>query len=103
MQPATLLVLLEVDAPLVKLALPLVKQGDKLKLSFVLSRQNNGRTEVLDVKGEYRVVSVLLLAEGRQEVGIESTGKAPSWRSVKRRVPLVRKLSPARFPATLVP
>ena len=101
MQPASLLILSDVDAPKVKMTLPLLRQGDKLQLSFKLDRAKNGRTEVLVVQGEFRVVSCLLVDQ-RQEVTVESTGKSPSWQAVKKKAASGRKLGPARFPRTTV-
>lgn len=102
MQPASLLVLADLDAPKVKLALPLVRQGDRLKLNFKLERVKNGRAEVLLVFGEFRVASVAVLEDQRQEVTVEATGKSPSWRAVKKKAPLARKVGPSRFPRTVV-
>jgi len=102
MQPASTLILSEVEAPRVKMALPPLRQGDKLQLRFKLERIKNGRTEVLDVQGEFRVTSVSLTTDQRQEVAVESTGKTPSWRAVKRRPTPTRKVGPTRFPRTVV-
>lgn len=101
MQPASLLILSDLDAPRVKLTLPPLRQGDRVQLGFKLSRVKNGRPEVLDVQGEFRVVSVLLVAL-RQEVTVESTGKSPAWRAVKKRATPSRKVGPTRFPRTIV-
>jgi len=101
MQPVSLLILSEVEAPRVKLVLPVLRQGDRVKLRFKLDRVRNGRAEVLDVQGEYRVTSVVwagLVAE----VSVESTGKAPAWRAVKKKAASVRKLGPTHFPPTTV-
>lgn len=102
MYPASLLVLLDIDAPKVKIALPPVKQGDHLQLKFKLDRTHNGRTEVLLVQGEYRVVRTVFLEDFRQEVTVEPLGKSPAWRAVKKKPTLARKVGPSRFPRTVV-
>lgn len=101
MQPASHVILSDIEAPRVKLALPPLRQGDKLRLSFKLDRVKNGRSEVLEVQGEFRVTQVVLV-ESRQEVTVESTGKSPAWRAVKRRHTPARKVGPTRFPRTVV-
>jgi len=102
MQPASLLVLSDLDAPRIKLSLPSVRQGDRIQLKFKLDRVKNGRTEVLLVQGEFRVVSVSVLADLRQEVTVEATGISPSWRAVKKKHTPTRKVGPTRFPKTVV-
>lgn len=102
MTPATILVLSDAEDFKVKLSLPVVRQGDHVKLCFTVERVRQSRREVLEVVGEYRVASVVFLTDGRQEVTVESTGKAPTWRSVKKRASLPRKLGPTHFPRTVV-
>ena len=103
MTPTTILTLADLsDAPKVKLTLPVpLRAGDRLKLGFRLRRQNVGRSEVLDVNGEFRVASVILSAE-QQLVSVESVGKAPAWRAVRKDTGWKRPLPPARFPPTLL-
>ena len=103
MKPATILTLADLpEAPKVKLTLPVpLRAGDRVKLGFRLRRAHGGRSEVLDVIGEFRVASVLLSAE-RQVVSVESVGKAPAWRAVKKDASWKRPLPPARFPPTLL-
>lgn len=96
------LLILEVPAPKVKLTLPPLRQGDRIKLNFKLERILNGRAEILSVVGEYRVSSVSFAEDFRQEVSVESTGKAPAWRAVKKTNPPQRKLGPCLFPPTKV-
>lgn len=102
MTPASLLVLSEVAAPQVKLDLPRVRVGDHLNLQFRLERQQNGRSEVLDVQGEFRVTKVVLQVDGRQVVHVDAIGKAPAWRAVRKKKLPVRKLGPTRYPRTIV-
>lgn len=102
MQPASLLVLADIDAPKVKLALPVVRQGDRIQLKFRLDRMNSGRAEVLLVQGEFRVASVAVLEDQRQQVTVEAMGKSPSWRAVKKKPLPARKVGPTRFPRTVV-
>jgi hypothetical protein len=88
--------------PRVKLVLPIpLRLGDKLKLSFKLKRQNGGRLEVLDVQGEFRVMSSTQSVE-HQYLSVESTGKEPAWRAVRRGSLPERKVPPAIFPRTIV-
>lgn len=101
MLPASLLNLSDVEAPRVKLALPPLRQGDHVQLAFRLTRVKNGRPEVLEVTGEFRVTQVVLV-ELRQEVTVESTGKTPAWRAVKKKSVPPRKVGPTRFPRTVV-
>ena len=91
------------SAPRVQMDLPMLHQGNLVILRFRVERQYLGRNEVLDVTGEHRVVSVLLDAsKGRpcQIVQVASTGKAPSWRAVKR--PKPKRLALARSPRTAI-
>ena len=99
----TLLSLVDVpNAPRVKLDLPVpLRVGDRIRLSFRLKRQNQGRSEVLAVTGEYRVSSVLLTPEN-QHLSVESVGAVPIWRAVKKELPFQRRVPPARFPSTLL-
>lgn len=78
--------------------------GDKVRLEFRLSRTNSGRHEVLDVKGEFKVVSVSFdaTASPRQLLLVESSGKEPTWRAIKKAAPTPRRMAPARFPPTEV-
>lgn len=102
MTPTTILTLADLsEAPKVKLALPVLRSGDRVKLAFRLRRQNAGRSEVLDVNGEFRVASVSLSVE-HQFVSVESVGKAPAWRAVRKDTSWKRPLPPARFPPTLL-
>jgi hypothetical protein len=106
MVPATILEISDVvNKPRVKMDLPSpMRLGDKLRLRFRLSRQNGGRYEILDVVGEFQVRSVSFDTSGgrvRQNLSVESTGVAPSWKAVKKEsVPPPRKLGPAKAPPT---
>lgn len=103
MTPTTILTLADLpDAPKVKLVLPVpLRVGDRVKLTFRLRRQNAGRSEVLDVNGEFRVASVSLSVE-HQFVSVESVGKSPAWRAIRKDTSWTRPLPPARFPPTLL-
>jgi hypothetical protein len=104
----TILELLDVkDHPKVKLDLPgPLRIGDRVAVSFRLQRRKAGRTEVLEVKGEVRVVSASLDATGatvRQLLGVEATTPTPfTWKAVKNRPEWKRQMPPARFPRTSV-
>ena len=104
MVPASLVVMSEViGAPRVKLDLPSqLRLGDKLALKFKLKRTNQGRSEVLEVQGDFRVSSVSY--DGmRQILDVETlVGKVPSWRAVKRSSEQKRVIPPARSPRTVV-
>jgi hypothetical protein len=75
------------DAPAVRMDLPEVRLGDVVNLQLRLTRLKQGRKEVLEVKGDYRVVKRTIDAtqgQARQVVTVAASGKAPSWRAVKR-------------------
>lgn len=99
----SLLELTEVPGcPKAKLTLPVpLRAGDRLKLAFKLKRMNGSRLEVLDVAGEFRVASVGITPE-HQSLSVESVGKAPAWKAVRREAPHQRVLPPARFDRTTV-
>lgn len=93
------------DPPQVKIDIPLVRLGDTVRLAFSLKRQHLGRSEVLAVSGEYKVMHVVLdTTRGSpcQIVQVASTGKSPSWVAVKSSKPEPKTLAPARFKRTLV-
>src|ERR1035437_4851430 len=104
MVPASLLVLTEVaGAPKVKMELPsTLRLGDKLALKLKLKRTNQGRSEVLEVQGDFRISSVSY--DGlRQILEVETaTGKVPSWRAVKRAPETKRVIPPAKSARTVV-
>lgn len=107
MNPATLVELGDVAGlPKVKMTLPVpLRIGDRIHLAFQLRRTTGGRSEVLDVSGDFRVTSVSFdAAHGppRQQLTVESAGKAPTWRAVKRQAAPERRLGPTRFPRTMV-
>ncbi len=104
MIPYTITVLSDVvGCPRAKVPLPAgLRLGDKVVLRFSLRRQKGGRSEVLEVKGEFKVVEVYVDASSgvsHQVIHISSTGVAPAWRAVKRQA-AKRTISPARFPPT---
>lgn len=103
MTPTTLLDLPTVPGkPCIKLNLPVpLRVGDKLRLGFKLKRQNGGRLEVLEVSGEFRVTSAHQSVD-HQILSVESTGKEPSWKAVRREPQVERRIAPARFPRTVV-
>jgi hypothetical protein len=102
--PVTIVELADVSGkPKVKMDLPSpMRIGDKVQLHFHLSRQNGGRSEVLDVSGEFRVRSVGFDASSgtaRQVLSVETLGATPNWKAVKKSsLPPPRKLGPARAP-----
>jgi hypothetical protein len=96
MNHPTLLKLDDVEdlAP-VRISLPApLHIGSRLKLRFPIQRRNGGRTEVLNVDGEFKVTSVLIDARGgaKQLISVAAVGAAPTWKSIKN--PAIRKLNP---------
>jgi hypothetical protein len=104
MNPASIIVLSEVaGAPKVKLDLPSLRLGDRLSLRFRVKRQHGGRSEVLDVDGEFRVRALSFEAGStRQLLEVETTGKVPSWRAVRSAPEFKRVVPPAKSPRILV-
>lgn len=91
------------EPPKVKIDLPPMRVGDRLRLRFTLQRRHLGRHEVLEVQGEFKVVSHIVdttKSSTCQIVQVASMGKSPAWRAVK--APPARKLAPARSPRTTV-
>lgn len=92
--------------PKVKLSLPgPLRVGDPLGLKFRIERENNGRSEVLEVDGQFRVEAVgidnaTVPAKQLLSVAVAPGVKVPVWRSVKRRRHGSRRLSPAVSPRT---
>lgn len=85
------------DEPRARIELPLVRLGDRLQLRFRLRRQKGGRTEELQVAGEFRVAAMVIdttHGHPKQVVHISSLGVVPVWRAVKNpppsRFPLIR-------------
>lgn len=88
--------------PRVKMVLPIpLRLGDKLRLSFKLKRMNGGRLEVLDVHGDFRVSASVCSVE-HQYLSVESIGKDPTWRVLRKEPLLRRNRIPARFARTVV-
>jgi hypothetical protein len=86
------------DRPKAKLTLPVpLRLGERLHLAFVLRRVKGGRSEILEVYGEYRVTAVGFTVD-YQHLIVEAVGMAPSWRAIKREPAKKRKLAPARSP-----
>lgn len=107
MKPATIVTFSDVTgSPRVKMDLPSpLRIGDHVAMRFQLQRQNGGRSEVLDVMGDFRVSEVRFDTEGgvgRQHLVVQSLGKAPAWRAVKKAPVTAKRLSPARFPRTVI-
>lgn len=90
--------------PKVKLDLPgPLRNGDPIALRFRIERRTGGRTEELDVHGRFRVTAVGFdgsASPPRQLLSVESMGTAPTWRSVKKRNVVPRRLGPAKAPKT---
>jgi hypothetical protein len=103
----TILKLSDVNGePKVKLDLPgPLRNGDPVALRFLLERQTGGRSEILEVSGKFQVTAVGFDASTgtpKQLLSVETMGKVPAWRSVKKRPNGPRRLGPARFPRTPV-
>jgi len=100
----TLLELSDVsDQPKIKTDLPLCQVGHRVQLHFCLRRKKAGRFEVLEVRGQFRVMAAGLDAANlpqRQVLSVESAGVTPSWRAVKKGVEWKRVLPPAKAPRT---
>jgi hypothetical protein len=92
--------------PLVKLDLPgPLRNGDPVALRFILSRQTGGRSEVLEVDGRFLVRAVgfdATVTPPKQLLSLETVGRVPTWRSVKKLANEPRRLGPTRFPRTPV-
>lgn len=92
--------------PKVKLDLPgPLRNGDPLALRFLLERQTGGRSEILEVSGRFQVTAVGIDASTsppKQLLSVETVGRIPAWRSIKKRLHGPRRLGPARFPRTPV-
>lgn len=103
MKPATIVELADVSGkPKVKMDLPSpLRLGDRLQLHFKLTRQNGGRSELLEVHGEFRV-STVSFENARQLLSVDAIGTAPVWRAVKKSAVMPRKLSPARVPPMVI-
>lgn len=90
--------------PTVKLDLPPAQLGDPIGLRFRITRRNEGRTEELEVSGQFRVTARGLDASQgpqRQILAVEPIGKPPVWRSIK--TPQTgRRLAPAVSPKTSI-
>ena len=82
-----------------------LRNGDPVVLHCLLTRQTGGRSEVLEVDGLFRVDTVGFdgsCVPHRQLLSLVPSTKAPTWRSVKKRIPEVRQLGPTRFPRTSI-
>lgn len=92
--------------PKVMLDLPgPLRNGDPVALRFSLERQTGGRSEILEVNGRFLVTAVGFDASSsppKQLLSVDTAGKAPTWRSVKKRALEPRRLGPARFPRTSI-
>jgi hypothetical protein len=104
--PLTFLSLEDYDPfPEVKMDLPPLRLGDRITLRFPLTRQNNGRREVLEVNGEYQVTALRYDASGkmpRMRATVASTASPPHWRAV-RQPTFKGALAPAVSPRTPIP
>lgn len=77
--------------PQAKIDLPFLRLGDRLRLKLQIARKNGGRSEVLDVAGEYRVASCYYDAARPapcQILHVSATGVSPAWRAVKNPKPV---------------
>ena len=71
--------------PQVRLTLPLLRLGDKVRLHAIIRRVNAGRHEELRVHGEFRVTALVLdtHSQTRQLLQVVSIGVVPHWQAVK--------------------
>lgn len=79
-----------------------LRVGDPLGLKFKLTRSSNGRSEVLDVHGQFQVTAVGLDASclpRRQLLSVSALHKPPTWRSVPKSSQR-RTMGPAQHPRT---
>ena len=91
--------------PKVKTNLPQCQLGQRIQLHFCLKRRNAGRTEVLDVRGQFRVMAAGLDAASmpqRQVLSVEAVSATPAWRAVKKAAEWKRALPPARASRTVL-
>lgn len=107
METYTVLVLGDVrDNPRVVKMLPApLRIGDHIHLLFLLRRKSSGRSEELQVEGEYRITHVSFDTRGsstKQVLVVEALGVAPTWRSVKNNPSWKRKLPLTVSPRTLL-
>jgi len=82
-----------------------LKIGDSLALRLRLTRTSHGRSEVCDVEGTFRVLRVSYDATrnpSRTLVDVESAGKPPTWRSVRKDEP-TRLLAPTHSRGSIPP
>ena len=100
----TLLELTEVvGKPKVKMELPRVHLGQRIRLAFCLRRKNAGRSEVLEVYGDFKVAAAGLDAvyPVRQVLSVDvAVGASPTWKAVKKTPEWRRVLPPARAQRT---
>ncbi len=93
------------DRPRVRKDLPgPLRIGDRIRLAFRLARMKGGRSELLEVKGDFKVITISFDATDlpKQLLHVEAVGKAPSWQAIKKtRIPRQR-LAPACSPRTTV-
>lgn len=91
--------------PKAKLDLPILRLGDPIQLRFRLERMTQGRSEVLEVNGRFRVSQVGFdhaSSPPRQLLALECAERPPAWRAVRKRPTEKRRLSPAVFPRTAI-
>ena len=106
MSMLTLVELLDVEAPKVKLDLPgPLRLGEHVSLSFCLTRKNGGRQERLEVNGDFKVSSVGFQQSqdsNRQWIKVTSEGVVPHWRAVKFKPEPKKNLAPTHPPKTKI-
>src|SRR5271170_4050955 len=103
MDTPTIVELAEVSGkPRARMNLPSpLRIGDHIQLRFRLTRQNGGRTEVLDVNGDFQVRTVNFDASSgraRQSLSVTAAETSPSWQAIKKTSSLARKMGPAKHP-----
>ncbi len=107
MDPISLVKLEDVNgAPVAKISgLPTpLRVGDPVGLNFQIQRLNGGRTEALQVSGQFRITAVgfdATTVPPRQLLSVESMTIPPKWRSIKK-TPERRPLAPTHSPPTMI-
>jgi hypothetical protein len=94
----------DLEGQQLRMELPHVRLGDKVSLKAQLTRRHQGRTEVLTLGGDFKVMSVSLDGSRKvvhQLIRVGCIGVVPAWRAVKN-PPEGKPFCPARFPRTTI-
>lgn len=96
----TILTLTDVKfEPKFRLDFQRVVPGAFLSLDFRATKVTGGRTEIIDVKGIYRVTGLCFDVE-TQHLKIESMGLVPTWKAIKNKKGFKRVLKNPVYPRT---